>query len=165
MAKAKKGVAYTPNRTEQAARPRPSRRTVCPLCKRPQENPEARRLTDRVLLTSDNPYVVYAKMHGIEPDHLAEKLIRHLDTFFAHDDTDPPAVPGATGILLAHGMSEPVQAWLIIQTSLEGRSDRSLADALGIDHKTVAVMARFGLVTLRNLLHGAGIRRYHEDPT
>lgn len=157
-------VGYTKSHSEQSAKRHKKakilHRTVCPLCNRAEDDPEQQTATDRAFMVSDNPYVIYSRLHGESPDQLSERVIRKLDESFARDETDPVAIPGAGGILIAHGTLHSIQAQLVCAAWLDGKSNRAIADEVGVSDKTVAGMLDHARATMLTLLHSVGIRRY-----
>lgn len=133
-------------------------RAACPLCKRAHHREEEDTYTERALMASSNPYVVYSRLHGSSPDQLSERLIRMLDVHFSVEITDIAAIPGITGVLLTHGSLYRVQADLLCDCWLDGKSHRAMAEELGITHPTVQVMLDYARLTLTNMLHTAGFR-------
>ncbi|HXT34759.1 MAG TPA: hypothetical protein VN837_04200 [Chloroflexota bacterium] len=150
----------TPEIRAQAAGPRFRKR--CPLCKRPQDDPEAYSRADRLLSTVlTNPVVAFMRMHnyagkGSVPE-ISEQFMRFLDhrqklttrqanlavavlTDYAHPDSPYGAV-----------------APLVFEVEIKGRSYRSLMPQFGVDDHTLAKMVNHQRPILRQLCHEAGV--------
>ena len=148
----------TPEIRAQAAGPRFRKR--CPLCKRPQDDPEAYSRADRLLSTVlTNPVVAFMRTHHYAGPGSVPVM---SDRFCRYLDREPSLSTRQANLLVAvlteyaHGPYARV-APLVVAVVFEERSYRSLAPEFGVDDHTLAKMVGYQRPILDSLCHEAGV--------
>lgn len=134
------------------------RKKLCPTCGVPQQDPTLDTKTEVSLSSAAHPLVVYMRMHSYTGEGsapaLAEKFVNYLD---GTPSIDRQRVDAAVMALEDLGEQYPVLISVVVASVLYGRSNRAIAEELGVTDKTVASILEIAKPKVHRVLEIAGV--------